>query len=48
MKRPARKILIVLILAALGLVGWHFGLDRAGDCLLQGGRWSPINGACQR
>ena len=47
MKRPARKILIVLILAALGLVGWHFGLDRAGDCLLQGGRWNWDGGFCR-
>lgn len=47
MKRPTRKILIVLVIVALGLVGWHFGLDRAGDCLLQGGRWNWDGGFCR-
>lgn len=47
MKRPARTVLIVLLLAALGLAAWHFGLDRAGDCLLQGGRWNRDGGFCR-
>ena len=47
MKRPTRKILIVLVIAALGLAGWHFGLARAGDCLLQGGHWNWGGGFCR-
>ena len=47
MKRTPRKILILLVLAALGAVAWHFGLFRAGDCLIQGGRWNSDTGVCR-
>jgi hypothetical protein len=40
MKRTPRKVLIVLILAAIGALAWHFHLFRAGDCLTQGGTWN--------
>lgn len=40
MKRIPRKVLIVLILAAIGALAWHFDLFRAGDCLMQGGTWN--------
>ncbi|CAM5535981.1 hypothetical protein [Sphingobium scionense] len=47
MKRPPRKLLIALVILALGLIAWHFGLFRAGDCLLQGGSWNMDNGFCR-
>jgi hypothetical protein len=47
MKRTHRKVLIVLVIAALGLVAWHFDLFRAGDCLIQGGRWNWANDFCR-
>ena len=36
-----------LVILALGLIAWHFGLFRAGDCLLQGGSWNMDNGFCR-
>lgn len=47
MKRTPRKLLIALVILALGLIAWHFGLFRAGDCLLQGGSWNMDNGFCR-
>ncbi|MBZ9645921.1 MULTISPECIES: hypothetical protein [Sphingomonadaceae] len=47
MKRTPRKILILLVLAVLGAVAWHVGLFRAGDCLIQGGRWNGETGFCR-
>ncbi|WCP14699.1 hypothetical protein sphantq_03148 [Sphingobium sp. AntQ-1] len=47
MKRTPRKILILLVLLALGTVAWHFGLFRAGDCLIQDGRWNGDAGFCR-
>ncbi|NML09932.1 hypothetical protein HHL08_07170 [Sphingobium sp. AR-3-1] len=47
MKRTPRKILILLVLAALGAAAWQFGLFRAGDCLIQGGRWNNDTGVCR-
>lgn len=47
MKRTPRKILILLGLFALGAIAWHFGLFRAGDCLIQGGRWNGDTGVCR-
>ncbi|MEC3911640.1 hypothetical protein U5A82_14540 [Sphingobium sp. CR2-8] len=47
MKRTHRKILIVLVLIILGAIAWHFALFRAGDCLIQGGRWNWDTGFCR-
>jgi hypothetical protein len=47
MKRPARKILIALVLAALGGAAWHFHLDRAIDCWNRNGRWVWDGGFCR-
>ena len=47
MQRTYRKILILLVLVALGALAWHFDLFRAGDCLLQGGRWIGDGGFCR-
>jgi len=47
MQRTHRKILILLVLVALGALAWHFDLFRAGDCLLQGGRWIADGGFCR-
>ena len=47
MKRPYRKLLILIALLILGGMAWHFGLFRAGDCLLQGGSWNGNGGFCR-
>ncbi|WP_088185674.1 hypothetical protein [Sphingobium sp. Z007] len=47
MQRTPRKILILLVLVALVAIAWHFGLFRAGDCLIQGGRWNSDTGFCR-
>lgn len=47
MKRTPRKILILLALLVLGAAAWHFGLFRAGDCLMQGGQWNWDGGFCR-
>ncbi|WIW87251.1 hypothetical protein K3M67_09625 [Sphingobium sp. V4] len=47
MKRTHCKALIALVIAALGLGGWYFGLDRAGDCWAKGGRWNWNSGFCR-
>ncbi|SEI85276.1 hypothetical protein SAMN05518849_1011114 [Sphingobium sp. AP50] len=47
MKRTPRKVLIVLILAAIGALAWHFDLFRAGDCLTQGGTWNWDGNFCR-
>jgi hypothetical protein len=47
MKRTHRKILIALVLIALATIAWHFGLFRAGDCMIQGGAWNWDNGFCR-
>lgn len=47
MTRVPRKLLIILALLLIGGLAWHFGLFRAGDCLLQGGRWNWDNGFCR-
>lgn len=47
MKRTPRKLLIAIVILALSLIAWHFGLFRAGDCLLQGGSWNMDNGFCR-
>jgi hypothetical protein len=47
MKPLHRKLLILAALIALGVIAWHFALFRAGDCLLQGGRWNWSGGFCR-
>lgn len=47
MKRIYWKILIALLLVAIGAIAWHFALFRAGDCLIQGGNWNWDNGFCR-
>ncbi|KQN00875.1 hypothetical protein ASE85_09655 [Sphingobium sp. Leaf26] len=47
MKRAPRKVLIILALVILAALAWHFGLFRAGDCMVQGGSWNWDNGFCR-
>lgn len=47
MQKHRRKILILLALLALGGIAYATGLNRAGDCLLQGGRWNWDGGFCR-
>lgn len=47
MTRTQRKLLILILILSLALVAWHFGLFRAGDCLLEGGRWNWDGGFCR-
>lgn len=47
MKNAPRKILILIALLILGVLAWHFGLFRAGDCIVQGGAWNWDNGFCR-
>lgn len=47
MKRSHRKALILIILLVLGALAWQLGLFRAGDCLLEGGRWNWSGGFCR-
>ncbi|MGE4322916.1 MAG: hypothetical protein AB7E60_07780 [Sphingobium sp.] len=47
MNRTRSRLLILLAILILGLIAWHFGLFRAGDCLIQGGRWNWDGGFCR-
>lgn len=47
MQRPLRRLLILLAILILAGLAWHAGLFRAGDCLLQGGRWNWDGSFCR-
>lgn len=47
MKRTHRKLLILVLLLALGAGAWALGLDRAADCWTKGGSWLWDGGFCR-
>ena len=47
MKRTPRKLLILLVLLTLGGIAWYADLFRAGDCLIEGGRWNRTGQFCR-
>lgn len=47
MKRTYVRLLVILVALILAALAWQAGLLRAGDCLLQGGRWVGEGGFCR-
>lgn len=47
MQRHRRKLLILIAILILGAVAWWANLFRAGDCLLEGGRWNAGGQFCR-
>lgn len=47
MQRYRRKLIILVVLLAIGALAWHFDLFRAGDCLREGGKWNADGGFCR-
>lgn len=47
MKRTPRTLLILAALLILGGIAWYADIFRAGDCLLEGGRWNRDGHFCR-